>query len=158
MTSPKRTTVAKTVTPPPDAVAATVPSPEADPFIPEFSGPSMTEDERSELAELRQFKAEAVAELNRQSADIASDGDVSEIMPPGAAYNETAKQPCPIHYPLGWDGVAEEHNSVGCEHGHFPRQRQIDHVKAIQAMPLYAGTHQRGSEVFGDPWALGQDV
>lgn len=158
MTSPKRTTVAKTVTPPPDAVT-TLPAPEADPFIPEFSGPSMTEDERSELDDLRAWRSQVEAAKEQQDYHNKLAEKVEDSTR-HVDYEETAGTPCPIHYPLGWDGVDEAHDSVGCEHGHFPRARQADRAQRIAELAKRSGMDD-GRTVFaiqGDPWEFGQDI
>ncbi len=156
-TPAKRTSTAKTVTPPPEVMTAD-PAPEADPFVPEFTAPTMTEDERAELDELRQrYRAEAekMTEVERELGQQQYHDKLIEKVETSTRhvdYEETAKPPCPLCFPRGWDGVPDEHDSVGCEHGHFPRARQADRAQRLSQMFAPSG------QIVGDPWDLGQDV
>lgn len=37
------------------------------------------------------------------------------------AVEPDAEQPCPEHWPLGWETIPAEHKGVGCEHGSWTR-------------------------------------
>lgn len=51
-----------------------------------------------------------------------------------ARRKKTAEQPCSEHFPDGWDGIDEQHESVkvtgvGCEHGTWTRDGKVSDPK-----------------------------